>query len=212
MRSREQPSRPRTRLDDEVEPVSQRSLAAVGFSDHAIERFAQRAGLDTASRARVEPVIRDLLLQEDVVTTRQPRWARSQNTAELYLQLGEWMLFVLRPDRQRPGCFTAVTVVNGPVDNDWATALRRGYILTPPPRRYRALPPRRVSLIGCIRLVLAERRTGDHRGRLLARLVSTYRERRTAQERERERVAAANRAKRDEYEAARAHARQARSR
>jgi hypothetical protein len=209
MRSCEQPSRSRTPLGDEVEAVDQRWLAGIGFSDHAIERFAQRAGLDTASRARVEPVIRDLLLQEGVVTTRQPRWARSQNTTELYLQLGDWMLFVLRPDRQRAGCFTAVTVVNGPADNDWVTALRRGYIVTPPPPRYEALPPRRVSLIGCVRFVLAERR-GDRRGRLLAQVVSTYRERRTAQDSEREGVAAANRAKRDEYEATRARARQRR--
>ncbi|HEY5196520.1 MAG TPA: hypothetical protein VIJ51_05785 [Solirubrobacteraceae bacterium] len=212
MRSREQPSGSTTRRGGAVEPVDQRRLAGIGFTDHAIERFAQRAGLETTSRARVEPVIRDLLLQEGVVTTGQPRWARSQNTAELYLQLGEWMLFVLRPDRQRPGGFTAVTVVNGPAGNDWATALRRGYVLTPPPPCYEALPPRQVGLARCIGFVLAERRTGDRSGRLLAQVVSTYRQRRTAQERERERVAAANRATQDEYEAARSRARQSRER
>jgi hypothetical protein len=118
------------------------------------------------------------------------------------------MLFVLRPDRQRSRCFTAVTVVNGPADNDWATALRRGYILTPPPPRYQTLPPRRTSLAECIRFVLAERRAGGRRGSLPAQVVSTYRERRAVQERERARVAGANRAKRDEYEEARGRARQ----
>jgi hypothetical protein len=189
--------------------VDRRTLAGIGFSDDAIERFAERAGLDTTSRARIEPAIRDLLPQEGVVTTQQPRWARSQNTAELYLQLGDWMLFVLRPDRQRSGCFTAVTVVNGPADDDWAAALRCGYVLTPPPR-YQALPPRCTSLAECIAFVLAERRAGGRRGSLPSQVVSTYRERRAVQERERVRVALPPTAKRDGYEQARGRARRSR--
>jgi len=187
-------------------------LAGVGFTDHAIDRFAERAGLGTAARPRVEPVIQDLLLQEGFITTEQPRWARSQNTAECYLQLGDWMLFVLRADRRRPGCFTAVTVVNGPADNDWAMALRRGYILTPSPPRYEPLPPVRVSLVGCIRVVLAERSERGRGGSLIPRVFSTYRERRSAAGLERARVAKVNRAARDEYEAARARARESRGR
>jgi len=32
--------------------------------------------------------------------TERPGWARSRNTAALYLQAGQWMLFVLEPDRR----------------------------------------------------------------------------------------------------------------
>jgi Zn-dependent protease with chaperone function len=45
-----------------------RVVSSVGFSDHAVQRFAERAGLGTTLRARVEPIIRDLLLQEGFVT------------------------------------------------------------------------------------------------------------------------------------------------
>ena len=60
-------------------------------------------------------VVRDLLRREGTVTTVRPSWSRSSNTADLYLQAGEWMLFILVKDpmapmavhlrhrRQRPG-------------------------------------------------------------------------------------------------------------
>lgn len=106
-------------------------LNRVGFTDHAIERFATRAGLATGSRHIVEPIIRDLLLQEGLVVAKRPHWARSHNTADLYLQLGEWMLFIGR--REPESHYAIVTVVNGPEDTTWREALRRGYIFTPPP-------------------------------------------------------------------------------
>jgi len=189
------------------EPVDTRVLATVGFTDHAIERFAQRADLRATSRAHVEAVIRDLLLQEGVLTQEQPRWARSRNTAPLYLQLGEWMLFVLRPDPRRPGWHTAVTVVNGPATNDWATALRRGYITTPPPPQLRPLPPLTISVGRVIRDVLAERRAGTRRGHLPGQALATYRDRRRDARDHRAAVADANQAARVEYAAARARAR-----
>jgi len=201
MRAAQPPNSPRGA------PVDQRILATVGFTDHAIERFAQRADLPATSRAHVEAVIRDLLLQEGVLTQEQPRWARSRNTAPLYLQLGDWMLFVLRPDPRRPGRHTAVTVVNGPATNDWATALRRGYITTPPPPQLRSLPPLRISLGRVIRDVLAERRAGTRRGHLPRQALATYRERRHEARNQRAAVADANQAAQVEYEAARARAR-----
>ncbi len=71
-----------------------------------------------ARRSSIEPIIRDLLLQEGIVTSRPPQWARSRNAAPCYLQIGEWMLFILRPDERRPGRYLAVTALNGPEAND----------------------------------------------------------------------------------------------
>ncbi len=64
-------------------------LDRIGFTDHAIKRFAYRAGLASTARAGVEPIPPDLLSQEGSITLAPPHWARSQNTAELYLQLGD---------------------------------------------------------------------------------------------------------------------------
>ena len=75
-------------------PVVPELLEQIGFTDHALTRFASRAGMATSSRAVVEPIVRDLLLQEGLVVGARPHWAHSRDTADLYLQLGEWMLFI----------------------------------------------------------------------------------------------------------------------
>ena len=129
-----------------VYELTPRDLADIGFSDHAIERFAERAGLASSWRSSVEPIIRDLLRQEGMLADRAPKWARSENTADWYAQLGDWMLFILRPDNLYRDRLTAVTVINGPVGNDWANALRRGFIYTPPPPTLDPLPSTRVRL------------------------------------------------------------------
>lgn len=148
-------------------------LAMIGFSDHAIERFAQRAGVTPTRRAIVEPLIHDLLLLEGMLTTSAPRWALSRNRAPLYLQLGDWMLFILRPDARHPSRFVAVTVINRPTDNDWVTALRRGHIGAPPPPRLHPLPSGRVDWRDWLRdglnLSRQDGGTGLVRGLLLAR-------------------------------------------
>lgn len=115
---------------DEVAVV----LARVGFSRHALERFAARAGIPLTGYDTIEMLVRDLLAREGKVTTQRPVWSRSSNTADLYLQAGEWMLFILRRDRWLPWRYYCVTAVNGPEGNTWETALRRGYIHTPPPQ------------------------------------------------------------------------------
>jgi hypothetical protein len=131
-------------------------LSRIGVTDHAIERFAARAGLLTAERQVVEPIMRELLLREGRVVTQRPPWARSRNTADLYLQLGDWMLLIGCRDEHRPGGYAIVTAVNGPREGSWMRALRRGNISTPPPMVPRA--PRRVaSLLRAIR----ERRHGE---------------------------------------------------
>ena len=111
-------------------------LRRVTFSKHAIERFADRADIPLTSYREVELLIRDLLGEEGEVRTERPFWSQSSNTADLYLQAGEWMLFVLR--RRNSWLpwpwsgYTCVTAVNGREDKTWENALQRGYIRTPP--------------------------------------------------------------------------------
>jgi len=186
--------------------VSPAMLTAVGFSDHSIQRFADRAGLAPARRANIEPIIRDLLQQEGVLTTQVPHWARSRNAAPRYLQIGEWMLFILRPDKHRPGRYLAVTAVNGPVDNDWDAALRRGYLATPPPPALHSLPRVRVAIRDCLRDALA-RRSEPSSPTLPASVLHAWRARRARAQRDRQLVAEANRELLRRYERARATAR-----
>jgi len=126
---------PRHRLDvvAGVQLLDPAVLSRVGFTDHAIERFAQRAGLAVSHRAVVEPIIRDLLAQEGLVAHRLPRWAHSRRRGDLHLQIGQWMLLICRHDPHRAGRYDAVTVVNGPAENTWTRALQHGYLATPPP-------------------------------------------------------------------------------
>jgi hypothetical protein len=116
-------------------------LRHVSFSPHALERFVERAGLPATRYRDVERIIRELLRQEGQVRTEPPDWAPSRNVADLYLQAGDWMLFILRRDRWLPWRYYCVTTVNGPADNTWQNALRRGYIHTPPGSFYRSGPP-----------------------------------------------------------------------
>lgn len=110
----------------------ERLLRHVRFTKHAIEQFATRAGVPLTSYGHIELLIRELLRREGKVTTERPFWSRSSNTADLYLQAGDWMLFILLRDRWLPWRYTCVTAVNGPQENTWENALRRGYIHTPP--------------------------------------------------------------------------------
>lgn len=67
----------------DVELLDPAALSQVGFTDHAIQRFAQRAGLTTTHRAVVEPIIRDLLAQEGLIAHRPPLWARSKHPGDV---------------------------------------------------------------------------------------------------------------------------------
>jgi hypothetical protein len=157
--------------------VDRELLAVLGFTDHAVQRFAQRTGLGVERRGAVEPVMRDLLLQEGRVVARRPRWARSRNEADLYLQVGEWLLFVCRGSRRRLGSFDVVTVINSGAASTWEGALERGLVWTPPPLRITKPRRARVSLLGSAVAALRNRRRDARRGLLVA-IATMHRERR----------------------------------
>jgi hypothetical protein len=162
--------------------VDRRLLAQVGFTNHAVERFAQRAGLDTTRRAEVEPIMRDLLLQEGRVVRERPKWARSRNEADLYLQAGEWLLFVCRGSTRRGGAFSVVTVLNGPAGMTWEKALARELVFTPRPVRAARPRRRRARWSESVAAGLAgrsERAEGERAG-VVGAIVRAHRDRRRA--------------------------------
>jgi hypothetical protein len=144
----------------------------LGFSDHALVRFAERAGLPARDRATLERLLRDLLAQEGRMVSTRPRWARSRNTADAYVQVGDWLLLICRHDVRRPGSLTVVTVVNGPQGMTWERALARGLVGTPPPlarprlRLALLLAPR--SLRAALRARRADRADYEQRRRAAA--------------------------------------------
>ncbi|ADB52885.1 hypothetical protein [Conexibacter woesei] len=181
-------------------------LGRVGFTDHAIERFAERAGLDTAQRRAVEPIARDLLMQEGRVVGTPPAWYRSSNTADGYLQTGDWLLFVCRASRRRASAYDVVTVLCNGDSTTWSRALDRRLIYTPPPLPAAPAPRRRrVGWAGSIVAGLRLRRERGGIGRLEA-IRQAHRERRHAAS------AAGLEADRAAYDAARRRHREARER
>jgi hypothetical protein len=119
--------------------VEAKLLSQLVFTEHAVERFRERAALSPRYAAdEVEGIMRDLLWQEGRVVSERPHWARSRNEADMYLQAGEWMLFVCQRSFQEAEGYDVVTVLNGPAENTWEHALERGYIATPPPLQIRA--------------------------------------------------------------------------
>ena len=114
-------------------------LARVRISDHALQRFAERAGLKLNSRAELTRIVEDLLLQEGLCVPSPPPWAHLRRPSPweptpLYLQAGFWMLFVARPDpRSGPSYRKITTAIVAAPDRTWAQALERGDIGTPPP-------------------------------------------------------------------------------
>ncbi len=145
--------------------VDRRLLAQLGITDHADQRFAQRAGLSTARRGAVEPLMRDLLAQEGRIVPAAPRWARSRNEADLYLQVVEWMLFLCRGSRRRLGNLEVVTVINSREAPTWEAARERGLLGTPPPFAQRRPRRRRLGwrgLLGRRRRELRRARDEQH--------------------------------------------------
>lgn len=186
-----------------IDDYAQRHL---GFTDHALERFAERAGLDARSRLTVEPIIRDLLNQEGRFVDERPHWARSQNRADRYVQVGDWLLLICCYDERRAGGLSVVTIVNGPEGTTWQRALEMGYIATPLPQRFTAPPRPFVSLWQSILTGL--RSGGDMNGRgLFSRILDAHRVQRAKAQAEHQRAMSLHRQRVKAYEEARARAR-----
>jgi len=120
-------------------------LASVHFSNHVLERFAQRAGLPLAGRAALEPTVKDLLLQEGLRVPYQPGWAGVEE-APFYLQAGSWLLFLGRPNPRGGAGHLTITTVVAREKRTWAEALARGEIATPPPLPTARPKPERVAV------------------------------------------------------------------
>jgi hypothetical protein len=107
---------------------------------HALEQFAERAQPPCDQESYLRMALRDLALAEGRAVPQAPVWARSRNVADLWIQVGRFLLLICRHDDRRPGGFSCVTVVNGRPDTTWAVAMVRGWIRLPPP------PPRPAPL------------------------------------------------------------------
>lgn len=110
----------------------------VGLTDHALERFAERAQPPAVDEAYLRAALRDLVWCEGRIVRQRPHWSRSDRPAALYLQINDFLLLVLENDQRRPGRYTCVTIVNGMRDKTWRLALDRHWVFLPPP------PPRPV--------------------------------------------------------------------
>jgi hypothetical protein len=154
-------------------------LASVHFSNHVLERFAQRTGLPLAGRAALEPIVKDLLLQEGLRVPYQPGWAGVQE-APFYLQAGSWLLFLGRPNPRGGAGHLTITTVVAREKRTWAEALARGEIATPPPLRTARPKPERVA-VG-LSIVIALRQGGSPL-KLPAAINATHRERQLQAER-----------------------------
>jgi hypothetical protein len=133
--------------------VDQDLLASVHFSNHVLERFAERTGLPLAGRAVLEPIVKDLLLQEGLRVPSPPGWARVRK-APFYMQAGSWLLFTGRPNPRAGAGHRTITTVVARDDRIWLTALARGEIETPPPRLVKPPTLEHVRLRSSIATVL----------------------------------------------------------
>lgn len=105
-----------------------------------------------------------------------PHWARSRNTADAYIQVGEWLLFICRHDELRRGAVSVVTIINGPAENTWRRALELGYIATPMPQN--PSPPRQPYTSFWESIKIARRTNEPGQPGIISRVIKTHRTRR----------------------------------
>ena len=184
--------------------VDQDLLASVHFSNHVLERFAQRTGLPLTGRAQLEAIVEDLLLQEGLRVPNQPGWAHVRK-APFYLQAGSWLLFTGRPNPRAGAGHRTITTVVAQQDRTWPSALERGEIETPPPRLLSPPTPDKVALRSSIATVLG--RHGSPLA-LLGELRATHRDRQSQADRAFTRAVADGELAEREHQAARARARE----
>jgi hypothetical protein len=179
-------------------------LARVNFSDHALERFAERVGLPPQPREQLEPIIRGLLLNEGLAVIGPPRWARLRRPAPwepkpMYLQAGFWMLFIARPDPRSGPSYHLITTVIAAKDRTWSTALQNGQIGTPPPPQLPVTVSEPVALRASVAVAMRE-----HGGSfaLPARILAVHRERQHAAAARQRALVAKQQRVQDDYERA----------
>jgi hypothetical protein len=90
--------------------AARRSTAAFGITDHARQRFAQRAAGDGAGFGTYDDFLRVLIAEDGRQVVERPRWALSRRAASMFVQVGDWLLIVCEPGRRR-GEWSIVTVL-----------------------------------------------------------------------------------------------------
>lgn len=139
-------------------PAAETLRLRIGYSDHALQRFCERGGVPARPRVELEGALRALVARDGRVVHDRPRWADSRRDADVFVQIGGWLLLVLMCDPRRGDeAFTAVTVLGREGITSWPAAHEHGLTRVRPPRWAR---PRR-SLLA--RLGDALRRTRSKR-------------------------------------------------
>lgn len=105
-----------------------RGRGPVGYTEHAVERFLERAVVQgTHAHARDE--LRDLARAHGQIVRHAPTWAQLK-PAPCFLVVGDWLCLPLRPSRRTCG-WDATTLVCRE-GSTWTEARRRGWIAATP--------------------------------------------------------------------------------
>jgi hypothetical protein len=132
-------------------PAVETRRLRIGYSDHALQRFCERGGVPARSRAELEGALRALVARDGRVVHDRPRWAHSRRDADVFVQVGGWLLLVLMRDPRRgEDAFTAVTVLGREGITSWPSAHQHRLTRVRPPRWAR---PRRSLLARLLGLV-----------------------------------------------------------
>jgi hypothetical protein len=124
----------------------------IGYSEHALERFCERGGVPVRPRPELEGALRSLVARDGRVVHDRPRWAHSRRDADVFVQVGGWLLLVLMHDPRRGGdAYTAVTVLGREGVTSWPSAHRHGLTRVRPPRWARPRRSLLARILGLLR-------------------------------------------------------------
>lgn len=86
-------------------------------------------------RPELEAQLRRLVARDGSVVPDRPSWADSRNEADVFVQIGGWLLVVLmRDDRRGAEAYSAVTILGREGWAGWPAAHARGLTRVRPPR------------------------------------------------------------------------------
>ena len=144
--------------------VDEALLSTIGVTRHALERFVDRAVPGPGAAGDEEAILRDCMLLEGRVTYERPRWSKSSNEADWYVQVGEFLLCIVVWDSHYAR-WAVPTVVNGASWKTWTAALERGWTQIPlPPVLESPAPPRRLGVFASLRVAQELRRREPEKG------------------------------------------------